>query len=80
MRLEFVRERLRELLEFRPDHRGAVGPTGMIHVVVLVILFRRIEGRERYERRDDLRPECSRCIKLPLDMLGRLPLLGCGRK
>ena len=47
----------------------------MIHVVVLVILLRRIEGRERFERRDDQRPECARLIELPLFMLGQFPLL-----
>jgi hypothetical protein len=75
MRLEFVGERRRELLQFRPDDRGTVGPTGMIHVVILMILFRRVEGRERYDRRDDRHPECARSLKLPLGKLGRLPLL-----
>ena len=42
-----------QLRDFRRDHRGAVRRFGIARVVLRVLLFGRIEGRERRELRDD---------------------------
>src|ERR1700730_13124280 len=73
--LEFVGERLLKFFKFRPNDRRAVGLSGIIHKVVLMILFRRIERGERLNLGDDGRVERPRCVEFPLVMLGKLLLL-----
>src|SRR5579864_874216 len=74
--LQFVRKHLFKLIQFRPDDRGTIRLPGMVHIVILMVVFRRVECGEWDDVGDNGAIEGARGIEFLLVTLSQFLLIG----